>query len=101
MANSLRNRGFTLIEVMIVLGIVAILAVVAFPSYQEHVRKGRRAAAQSHLMDVAQRQQQYLLDARAYAPDLTSLRVTTPPEVLNFYDAPSSRRQWARRRRSP
>jgi len=39
-------------------------------------------------MDVAQRQQQYLLDARSYAPDLATLGITTPSDVLAFYDAP-------------
>ncbi len=88
MSSSSRNRGFTLMEVMIVVVVIGILAAIAFPSYQEHMRKGRRAAAQSHLMDVAQRQQQYLLDARSYAPDLTVLNVATPPAVLSYYNAP-------------
>lgn len=37
------------------------------------------------MMDVAQRQQQYLLDARSYAADLATLNVTTPAEVSSFY----------------
>ena len=84
----LRAGGFTLIEVMIVVAVIAILAAVAVPSYHDHLRKSRRAAAQSHLMDVAQRQQQYLLDARSYAPDLATLGITTPSDVMAFYDAP-------------
>ena len=87
-ARSVRTRGFTLIEVMIVVVVIAILAAVAVPSYHDHLRKARRAAAQSHLMDVAQRQQQYLLDARSYAPDLATLGIATPSDVLAFYDAP-------------
>jgi type IV pilus assembly protein PilE len=47
------NKGFTLIEVMIVVAIVGILAAVAYPSYQDHVRKSRRAEAQSALMGLA------------------------------------------------
>jgi prepilin-type N-terminal cleavage/methylation domain-containing protein len=57
-----RTRGFTLIELMIVVAIVAILAAVAYPAYTSHVRKAHRAAAQSCLMDLAQKQTQYLLD---------------------------------------
>ena len=87
-ARRARASGFTLVEVMIVVVVVAILAAVAVPSYHDHLRKSRRAAAQSHLMDIAQRQQQYLLDARSYAPDLATLGMTTPSDVLAFYDAP-------------
>ena len=66
-------RGFTLIELMIVVAIVGILAGIAYPSYMDHVRKGNRAKAQAFLMDVAQRQQAYLLIHREYAPDLQKL----------------------------
>lgn len=47
------QKGFTLIEVMIVAAIVAILAAVAFPSYQEHVRKSRRADCTTVMMSLA------------------------------------------------
>lgn len=48
------SAGFTLIEVMIVAAIISILAAIAYPSYQEHVRKARRADAQAALMELAQ-----------------------------------------------
>lgn len=47
--------------------VVVILATIAYPSYQDNLRKGRRAAAQSFLIETASLQQQYLLDARSYA----------------------------------
>ncbi|MNZ23681.1 Fimbrial protein precursor [compost metagenome] len=62
-----RCRGFTLIELMIAVAIVAILAMVAYPSYQQYVIRGNRAAAQAEMMDIANRQQQYLLANRTYA----------------------------------
>lgn len=49
-----KQRGFTLIEVMIVVAIVGILTAIAYPSYTEHIRKSRRADAQSALMELAQ-----------------------------------------------
>ena len=86
MHNSSRARGFTLIEVMITVAIVAILAAVAFPTYRDHVRKSRRAEAQAYLMAVASRQQQFLLDTRAYAPNLATVGVATPANVAAAYD---------------
>lgn len=50
----LTQRGFTLIEVMIVVAIVAILAAIAFPSYSEYVRRGHRADAKGRLLEGAQ-----------------------------------------------
>lgn len=71
---------------MVVVAVIGILAAIAYPSYKDYLRKGRRAAAQSMLMDVAQHQQQYLLDARSYAADLATLNVTTPTDVSDYYD---------------
>lgn len=48
-----RIRGFTLIELMIVVAVVAILAAIAYPSYQDQVRKSRRAQAKADLVEYA------------------------------------------------
>jgi len=47
------QSGFTLVELMITVAIIAILASVALPSYQDSVRQTRRAAAQADLMELA------------------------------------------------
>lgn len=83
-----RQQGFSLIELMIAVVVVAVLAAVAYPSYQGHLQKGRRAAAQAFMMEIANRQQQYLLDARNYAVGataLTTLNITTPSDVSPYY----------------
>jgi type IV pilus assembly protein PilE len=80
-----RTNGFTLLETLIVGAIIAILVMVAFPSYQDQMRKSRRASAEALLMDIATRQQQYLFDRRIYAADLATLNVVTPSDVASFY----------------
>jgi type IV pilus assembly protein PilE len=83
-----RTGGFTLIELMIVVVIISILAAIAYPSYQDSVRKGRRSAAQAFLMEAANKQQQYLTDTRTYALGagfLGTLSISAPSDVTKFY----------------
>lgn len=93
------SRGFTLIDLMISVVVVAILAAVAYPGYQSYVRKGRRASAEAFMLQVSDREQQYLMDARTYAlgdSALATLGVTAPAELSGVYsftigpDAPTS-----------
>ena len=86
MNNSARTRGFTLIEVIITMAILAILVAVALPTYRDHMRKSRRAEAQAYLMAVASRQQQFLLDTRAYAGTLATVAIAAPANVTAAYD---------------
>ena len=86
-------RGFTLIELMIVIAIVGVLVAIAYPSYTNSLIKGNRAAAKSFMLEVAQKEQQYLLDTRAYFDATTATPATwdavgikVPTEVTNFYD---------------
>lgn len=84
----MRNKGFTVVELLIVLAVIGILTAVAFPSYQNHVRKAARASAQATMMQIADREAQYLLDARNYAVTstaLTTLNVTLPTDVASKY----------------
>jgi type IV pilus assembly protein PilE len=80
-----RQAGFTLVELMVTVAIVGILASVAYPSYVKYIEKSNRAAAQSHLMDIAQQQPQYLIDNRAYAGSVDDLHLTTPSKVSSLY----------------
>lgn len=81
-----RSRGFTLLEVILVVVIVGILAAIAYPSYLNSVRKSNRASAQAHLLDIAQREQQFVLDNRGvYATTVAALNITTPSDVATRY----------------
>jgi len=83
-----RNRGFTLIELMIVLVVIAVLAAIALPSYQTYVIRAKRAQAQQIMQDIANREEQFRLDARTYTSTLTganSLNTPIPPDVTPNY----------------
>jgi type IV pilus assembly protein PilE len=67
------QRGFTLIELMIVVAIVAILAAIAFPSYTQQVRKGRRVDAKSAMLDLAARQEKFFATNNRYSVSGTTL----------------------------
>ena len=53
------ERGFTLIELMIVVAVIAVLSAIAYPSYQEYVTRSRRVEAQSLLNEAAARQERW------------------------------------------
>ena len=61
-----RVAGFTLMEVMITVAIVAILAAVALPNYFDYVTRSRLVEAKTNLADMRTRLEQYFLDNRAY-----------------------------------
>ena len=83
--NMKHAKGFTLIELMIVVVIVGIISMIAIPQYTQYIVRGNRAAAQAFMMDISSRQKQYLLDARSYAPDLATLSMTAPQNVTTNY----------------
>ncbi|RYG69277.1 prepilin-type N-terminal cleavage/methylation domain-containing protein, partial [bacterium] len=59
-----RNRGFTLIELVVAMMICAILASLAIPSYRTHIVRSRRTAAQAAMMDITVREQQFMVANR-------------------------------------
>ncbi len=80
-------KGFTLIEVMIVVAIISILSAVALPAYSKYLVRAKRVAAQSSMLDLANREEQFLLANRGYA-SLATLEAngfTTPADVAANY----------------
>jgi type IV pilus assembly protein PilE len=78
--------GFTVVELLITLAVIGILAAVALPSYTRYAVRANRSAAESFMLEVSSRQERYLVDARAYAPDLATLGMTAPDTVSPNYN---------------
>lgn len=74
---SVRNaeKGFTLIELMIVVAVIAVLAAIAYPSYQEYVIRSRRAEAQSLLSEAAARQERWRAQNGSYLTEGTAKEI--------------------------
>lgn len=79
------SGGFTLVELMVTVAIVAILMSIAVPSYSLYMKQSRRGETESALMDIAQRQQAYLLDQRSYATTVAALNTSVSSDVTTYY----------------
>lgn len=66
-------RGFTLIELMITVAIIGILASIAYPAYQDSVRKARRSDGHAFLLDAMARQERFYTENNTYTCTLTDL----------------------------
>lgn len=75
------NKGFSLLELMIVVGIVGVLGFIAYPGYRTSVLKSHRADATSALMDAMQREERYYTENNTYVTDLTQVGYSASTNV--------------------
>lgn len=61
-----RRRGFTLIEILIVVALVAVLSAIALPIYRSQIMKARRTDAKTSLLDLASREERYFTTNNSY-----------------------------------
>jgi len=74
-----KQRGITLLELMIVVAIISMIAAFAYPSYTQYIVNTKRTAATSTLLQIADRQQLFFMDNKRYADDLTDLGFAANP----------------------
>lgn len=80
--NKKATYGFTLIEVMIVVGIIGILAAIAYPAYLRYVTEARRAEAQGFMQELALRQERWRANNTTYG---TGVQINAANSAITFY----------------
>ena len=77
-------RGFTLIELMIVIAIVSIITAVALPSYSKYTARSKRSEARTALLDMAARQERHYSNNRQYTSSLSDLGLSSSSETGKY-----------------
>ena len=76
------QRGFTLVELMVVLAIVMTIAAIAMPSYTENINRSKRAEAKAQLLEAAQYMQRFYSQNDSYAQNRAGTAVTVPDALV-------------------
>jgi type IV pilus assembly protein PilE len=77
----MKQDGFTIIELMIVVVVIAVLGTIAVPSYQDYTKRARRSEAQVALSEMANLQEKFFAETLSYAPGID---ITDPNNKLAY-----------------
>lgn len=80
-----KHRGFTLIELMVVVAILTILASIAYPAYQRYVLRSHRAEGQALLNEAAARQERFYTQNNSFASSAEALNMSSTVASLQYY----------------
>jgi type IV pilus assembly protein PilE len=80
-----RNCGFTLIELMITVAVIAVLAAIAIPSYQSYTLGARRVDGQASLQRILLEQEKWRSNHSTYASTLSDLGITSSSSAEGYY----------------
>ncbi len=87
-----RGRGFTLVELLIVVAIIAILMGIGLPSYQDYMRKAARSGAKGAMLDLAQNEERYFTANGIYLA--VGVPPAVPPTGWLTYDGANINSRW-------
>lgn len=90
--NESRNSGFTLVELLVVVTVLAVIATIAVNSYRDYVLRSGRAEARAALADLAKLEEQYFANQQAYTGSMSTLdySATTPGGLYQLQLATST-----------
>ena len=85
----INSRGFTLVELMIVIAIIGILVSVVMPSYRNYVLESQRSDTQGKLLQMLELQERFYLNNFTYTTSLTTLGYPTDPHIISYAGTPA------------
>lgn len=85
-----RNRGVTLIELVVVVAVIGILASIAVPAYRDYIMRANRSEARSALLALATAQEKYYLECNSYVATLLAGTANTCPGKTGSLNFPAS-----------